>query len=116
MTDEVIEQQPSWFIDEGIPGIGERPSWLGEKFKSAADLAKSYGELEKKFRTEPENYDLSKSKYLDPEYGPIQDMLSLAREKKVPKEVIDKMQDSFDKYMDEFSTDYNEEVQKLGEN
>jgi hypothetical protein len=30
------------------PESGERPQWLPEKFKSAEDLAKAYGELEKK--------------------------------------------------------------------
>lgn len=30
------------------PSSGDRPSWLPEKFKSAEELAKAYGELEKK--------------------------------------------------------------------
>jgi hypothetical protein len=108
--------QPSWYIDEGVPGIGERPSWLGEKFKTVADLGKSYSELERKFSVAPEEYDISKSKFLDPDYGPLQDALALAKDKRVPKDVIDKMVDSFDKYMDEFSVDYNEEAKKLGDN
>ncbi len=119
MTDEIIvptEQQASWFIDEGVPGAGERPSWLNEKFKSAADLAKSYYELEKKVGTMPEEYDLSKSKFIDADYVPIQEMLQLAKDKRVPKDVIDKMIDSIDKYMDEFSIDHQEEAKKLGEN
>lgn len=120
MTDDVIppneNPEPSWFIDDGIPGIGERPHWLNEKFKSAADLAKSYHELEKKISVVPEEYDLSASKFLDPDYVPIQDMLKLAKDKRVPKDVIDKMVESIDKYMDEFSTDYTEETQKLGDN
>lgn len=108
--------QPGWYIDEGIPGVGERPAWLSEKFKTVADLGKSYSELERKFSTAPEEYDLSRSKFLDPDYGPIQDMLALAKDKRVPKDVIDKMVDSFDKYMDEFSVDYAEEAKKLGDN
>lgn len=122
MTDETQQETPatppapSWFIDEGIPGVGERPTWLNEKFKTAADLAKSYHELEKKFGTAPEEYDISKSKFIDGDYGPIQDLLALAKDKRVPKDVIDKMVDSFDKYMDEFSTDINEERKKLGDN
>lgn len=111
-----VTSPPSWFIDEGIPGIGDRPIWLSEKFKSAADLAKSYNELEKKVGTAPEDYDLSKSKFLDQDYVPIQELLQLAKEKRVPKEVIDKMQDSIDKYMNEFSIDYTEEAKKLGDN
>jgi hypothetical protein len=107
---------PSWFIDEGIPGTGERPTWLPEKFKSTADMAKSYSELEKKFGQAPESYDLSKSKSLDPDYVPFQEFLDLAKEKRVPKDVIDKMVDAIDKYHDEFSIDYSEEAKKLGEN
>src|ERR1700676_124916 len=100
MTDEIITPEtptpatPSWLIDEGLPGVGERPSWLNEKFKSVADLAKSYTELEKKVGTVPDEYDLSKSKFIDPAYAPIQDMLQLAKDKRVPKEVIDKMVES----------------------
>lgn len=122
MTEEVIVPSepevvtPSWFIDEGRPGDGERPSWLNEKFKSAADLAKSYSELEKKVGTAPEEYDISTSKFLDADYVPFQELLSLAKDKRVSKDVIDKMVDSIDKYMDEFSIDYEQEAKNLGEN
>jgi hypothetical protein len=118
MTEENNEEpnQPTWFIEEGRPGPGERPSWLNEKFKSAEDLSKSYSELEKKVGIAPEDYDFTKSKYLDPDYAPFQELKTLAKDKRVPQEVIDKMLESVDKYMDEFSTDYNEEVNKLGDN
>ena len=37
-----------------------RPEWLPEKFKTPEDLAKSYGELEKKMTTHvPKEYDFS---------------------------------------------------------
>ena len=43
----------------------QRPEWLPEKFKSAEDLAKSYGELEKKIATHvPKDYDYTFSKDL----------------------------------------------------
>lgn len=119
MTDEnKTENQtiPSWYIDEGIPGVGDRPTWLNDKFKTAADLAKSYAELERKFSTPPEEYNLSSSKYIDPDYAPFQDLMQYAKQQRVPKPVIDKMVDSFDKYLDEFGIDYEEEAKKLGEN
>lgn len=120
MTEEVAPvttpAAPVWFIDDGIPGVGERPTWLNEKFKTVSDLAKSYHELEKKIGMPPEEYDLSKSKFIDPAYVPFQEFAALAKEKKVPKEVVDKLVDTLDKYMDEFSTDYSEELTKLGEN
>ncbi len=43
-------------------------------------------------------------------------MLQVAKDKRVPQEFIDKVFESVDKYMDEFSTDVNEELGKLGEN
>lgn len=118
MTDEATNEntEPSWFIDEGIPGVGARPEWLNEKFKSTADLAKSYAELERKVGTVPEEYDISNSKFLDKEKESIQDFLKFAKEKRVPKEVVDKMVESLDKYTDEFKTDYDAEAKKLGPN
>lgn len=108
--------EPKWWIDEGMPGLGERPDWLGNKFKTAADLAKNYQELEKRLGAVPDEYDFKKSKYLDPEYAPFKELQELARSKRVPSDVMDKIQDSVDKYMDEFSIDTREEVKKLGDN
>lgn len=107
---------PSWFIDDGLPGIGDRPAWLPEKFKTVADMAKSNAELERKLGTAPDDYDFSKSKYIDPDYAPFQDLKQILKDKRVPQEVMDKVFDSFDKYMDEFKTDPDEEIKKLGDN
>lgn len=118
MTDEnnggTPPATPSWFIDEGIPGVGDRPEWLGEKFKSAADLAKSYNELEKRVGTAPDAYDFSKSKYIDPEFASFKELQDYAKNKRVPQDVMDKVIESVDKYLDEFSTDEQAEYQKLG--
>jgi len=116
MTTENETQPSPWFIDEGMPGVGERPGWLPEKFKTLADLSKSYTELEKRVGTVPDNYDFTKSKFLDADYVPFQDLQTLAKEKRVPQEFIDKMLESVDKYMNEFSIDSSEEIKKLGEN
>lgn len=108
--------KPSWWIDEGVPGIGEKPSWLGEKFKTVADLGKSYSELEKRVGSAPENYDFSKSQFLDPDYAPFQELQDFAKSRRVPQDVMDKVIDSVDKYLSEFSTNEEEEFSKLGEN
>jgi hypothetical protein len=107
---------PTWFIDDGLPGTGPRPSWLNEKFKTVADLSKSYHELEKKVGTAPDDYDFSKTRYLDPEYGPLLDLKSVLKEKRVSQDVVDKFIETVDKYMDEFKTDPKEELAKLGDN
>lgn len=107
---------PSWFIDEGVPGMGQRPGWLSDKFKTAADMAKSYSELEKKFSAQPEEYDLNKSKFIDPDYEPFQELAKYGRDKRVPADFMDKVLETYDKYLDEFTTDYAEEAKKLGDN
>lgn len=116
MTTSNENEQPTWFIDEDIPGIGARPSWLPEKYKTIADMAKSNSELEKKLGTAPEKYDMSKSKFLDPDYEPFQELQSFAKDKRVPQEVMDKFIESIDKYVDEFRTDPSEEIKSLGDN
>lgn len=109
-------EAPVWYIDEGLQGIGPRPAWLPEKYKTMADLAKSNLELEKKLSTAPEDYDFSQSKFIDADYAPFQEFQNFAKDKRVPKEVMDKLNDSLNKYVDEFSTDYSEEIKKLGDN
>ncbi len=109
------QTSPPWFIDEGVPGVGNRPDWLGDKFKTVADMAKSYRELEKNLGQAPEKYDFSKSKYLDPDYAPFQELQEFAKSKRVPQEVFDKMLESVDKYMGEFSIDETEELKSFGD-
>jgi hypothetical protein len=106
----------SWWIDEGMPGTGDRPDWLPEKFKSVADMSKSYNELERRVGSAPNEYDISKGEsWIEPDYGPIQDMLEYAKTKHVPQDVMDKMFESVGKYLDEFNVDPTEERAKLGE-
>jgi len=115
MLDEEKTENPTWFIDDGVPGVGDRPEWLNEKFKTAAELGKSYAELEKRFGTVPEDYAV-KSKFINPEYQPIHEFFELAKEKRVSKDVIDKMVDSIDRYIGEYTVDPAEEMKKLGDN
>ncbi len=110
------ETQTTWFIDDGIPGVGQRPAWLPDKFKTVADLAKSNAELERKLGTPPDEYDFSKSKHLTPNYEPFIELGKLSKEKRVPKEVMDKMVDSLDKYIGESKVNPEVEIKKLGDN
>lgn len=108
--------EPKWWIADGIPGPGDRPTWLPDKFKTAESMSKSYTELEKVHGHVPEEYDLTKSKYLDPAYGPLKDFADFAKQKRVPKEVVEKALETFDKYSSEFVDDGKAEIAKLGEN
>ena len=112
----MTNETPKYFIDDGIPGVGNRPDWLDSKFNTIADLAKSYKELEKKFTTAPEEYDISRSKFLDKEDESIKGLLKTARDNRVPKAVIDNMVDSLDKYMSQFDVNPEDEIKKLGDN
>jgi len=53
---------PSWFLAENMPGDGDRPEWFKDKYKSVADQAKAYADLEKRFggfTGAPESYELT---------------------------------------------------------
>lgn len=109
-------ENPSWFWDEHTPGVGERPQFLPEKYKSVADVAKAYKELESRLGTAPKEYDFSKGEaWIEPDYEPFQEMAEFAKSKHVPQEVMDKFLDTVGTYLDEFRTDINEEKAKLGE-
>jgi hypothetical protein len=110
------QDAPTWFIDEGMPGTGPRPAWLPDKFKNVSDLGKSFTELEKRLGHVPEEYDFKKSKHLNPEYAPFVELQQLAKEKRTPKDVMDKVIDSVDKFLDETRIDPNKELAKLGDN
>lgn len=116
MTNPEDNQQPIWFIDEGLPGVGDRPAWLPDKYKTVADMAKSNAELEKRLGTAPDKYDMSKSKFLDPDYEPFHELQNFAKDKRVSQEVMDKFIETVDKYVDEFRTDTTEEIKSLGDN
>jgi len=116
LSESKESSDPSWWLSEGVPGEGSRPKWLNEKFKTVQDMATSYGELEKKVVTEaaPDEYDFSKSKFLDGSSDSFDAFKEMAKNKRVSQEVIDQMIDSVDKYMDSFSTDFKAEAEKLG--
>ena len=106
----------SWHWDDNTPGAGDRPEWLPDKFKTVADAAKSYSELEKRVGSAPAEYNLEKGQgWIEPDYVPFQDMLSLAKSKHVPQDVMDSMLESVSKYLDEFKVDPTEEKTRLGD-
>lgn len=107
------EEGPTWQLDDETQIEGERPEWLPEKYKTAADLAKAYKALQDKLGQAPSEYEV-KSQNLDAEFEPLQDALKLAKSKAVPQEVISAMTEAIDKYLDEFKIDYQAEREKLG--
>lgn len=56
------EPEKPWFIDEGVPGQGARPSWMPEKFEKLSDIEKARASLESRmgsFTGAPEKYDVA---------------------------------------------------------
>lgn len=116
-TKETGQETPSWFWDENTPGHGERPQFLPDKYKSVADVAKAYKQLESRLGAAPKEYDLSKGQgWIEPDYAPFQEMTEFAKSKHVPQDVMDKFLETVGVYLDEFKTDINEEKAKLGDN
>lgn len=110
-------EQASWWWDDKTPGTGERPEWLPAKYKSAADAARAFKELEKKLGAAPSEYDWSKGKsWVDTDYLPFQELADFAKSKHVTQDVMDKMLETVGDYLDEFSVDYSEERAALGDN
>jgi len=112
-----VSEAPSWYWDDNTPGTGDRPQFLPEKYKSVADVAKAYKELESRLGTAPKEYDFSKGDgWIEPDYEPFIEMAEFAKSKHVPQEVMDKFLGTVGLYLEEFRTDMNEEKAKLGEN
>ncbi len=117
MSDDIDTEssEPKWMIDEDTPGAGDRPEWLPDKFKKASDLGKSYRELERKIINPPEDYDVSKSKFIDPEFEGFQNLKKTAKENRVSQEMMNSIIDTFDSYAGQFEIDQKAEIEKLGE-
>lgn len=122
-TEESEQEASSWFYDENKPGEGERPEWLKEKYKSIADQAKAYNEIEKKlgkFQGAPEEYDLSipeKPDFSFEEGDPVLDeFLSFAKESNASQEFVTKALEQYVKAQEFYAPDPQVEMEKLGVN
>jgi hypothetical protein len=108
--------EPNWWWDKSNPGVGDRPDWLPEKYKSAEDTAKAFKELEKRLGSAPDKYDWSKGEsWIDADYEPFQKMAAFAKSQHVPQSVMDSMLESVGTFLNEFNTDYAAEKQALGD-
>lgn len=122
-SQESETEASSWFYDENKPGEGERPEWLKEKYKSIADQAKAYNEIEKKlgkFQGAPEEYDLSipdKPDFSFEEGDPIlSDFLKFAKESNASQEFVTKALEHYVKAQEFYAPDPVVEMEKLGIN
>lgn len=110
--------EPEWYLMEGMAGQGARPEFLDGRYKSLADQAKAYKELEKKLGVAakvPEKYDLDKFKeHINGEDPKINALLSFAREKHLGQDVVDGVLGAFVEHLGSSKVDYAKEIEKLG--
>ena len=109
-------ESPKWWIDEGVPGTGDRPEWLPSKFKHVKDVVTSLSELEKRLGSAPvEDYDFGEyGDAFDKEHEAFKELTAFAKEKRVPQDVFTKMLESVAKYGKSFVPDEGSEKAKLG--
>lgn len=109
--------EPSWYLDDNTPGVGERPDWMPVKYKKASDVGKAYQELEKKlgaFTGAPERYDLSKLE-IDENDLIVKELSAVAQEMNMSQEGLEKFMGRFASAADTANGSYLEEqVARLG--
>lgn len=108
----------AWYIDEGIQGQGPRPDYLKPKYKTLADQARAYNEIEKKLggmTGAPEQYDLENVKeHIDLDNPYLKDFLDIAKESRLNQASVEKMMGTLVGYEKSFMPDQAKELEKLG--
>lgn len=110
----------SWAWGEGIAGNGDRPEYLSEKYKTVADQAKAYKELEKRLIAGegkvPDNYDFGNyQEILDTSNQHIQEFVNTAKEARLPQETFNKVLNSLVEYERSQLPNTDAEIAKLGD-
>ena len=118
---ENTEAQPEieWYFDNGIKGEGPRPVWLKEKYKSVADQASAYGELEKKlgeFKGAPKDgYKFEEADGLNLEDPMLAKFLPKFKEMNMSQEAVKTLINEWSDYQQSaVKIDVKEEIKKLG--
>ncbi len=110
--------EPKWYLDEGIPGIGDRPDYLEPKYKTMADQARSYKDLQKALGAtsgSPDEYDFGNFKdVIDIGNQHLQEYVNYAKQNRISQEAFNKTLDTFVNYQKSFQPNMSEEVAKLG--
>jgi hypothetical protein len=104
-----------WYLDEGRPGEGARPDYLKDKYKTVAEQARAYVELEKRFGEAPENYDLGQyTDHVDINNRHLQEFMTHAKQHRITQDGFQKMIGSFVDYDKSQRPDVAKELEKLG--
>lgn len=120
-VDHAHNHENEWLWGEGVPGAGNRPEFLSEKYKSVADQAKAYKELEKRLvngeAKVPDNYDFGEhAKVIKTESEHIQKFVETARNNRLSQEAFTQVLSSLVEYEKSLAPNIDAEIKKLGEN
>lgn len=126
--EQVVEgmqsQQEGWFYADGVAGNGERPEYLLPKFKSVADQAKSYTELEKRFggfKGAPENYEVTLPQELDGKIALnaddplLKNFIEVAKSSNMSQETFNQIVASYANNIAQIAVNREAEIAKLGD-
>lgn len=112
-----------WYYADGIKGEGARPEWLKDKYKSAADQAKAYTEIEKKlgaFKGAPEEYDLAIADHPELKFSAedplLKDFLASAKKNGVSQEYVSELLGVYAQALTFNMPDTEAEMKKIGVN
>lgn len=122
-TEATDEAKEEWYHADGVKGEGPRPEWLKEKYKSAAEQAKAYNDLEKRlggFKGAPDKYDLSIEGHPDVKFADndplIEEWVTEAKAANMSQELMTKSLSTCMKALSANQPDIEAEIQKLGPN
>lgn len=118
-----ITPNSDWYYDENIKGSGDRPEWLKDKYKTAADQAKAYIEVEKKlgaFKGAPDKYDLSLKDYPEVKFADndplLAEFLETSKKNGVSQEYVTEILNTYAQALTINVPNADEEFKKLGPN
>lgn len=122
-SESPVVTQNDWYYAENVKGEGEKPEWLKDKYKTAADQAKAYSELEKRlgaFTGAPDKYDLTLPDYPEVQFRDedpmLKDFLESAKKNGVSQEYVSEILGTYAKALTANIPDAEAEIQKLGAN
>jgi len=113
-----------WYYDKDIKGTGTPPEWLkGDKYKTIADQAKAYAEIEKKlgaFKGAPEKYDLTLTNYPEIKFSEedpvLQNFIEGAKKNGMSQEYASELLNIYAEALTMGIPDADAEMAKLGAN
>jgi len=117
------EEKHLWYLQEDVLGKGQKPEWFKEsKYKTIADQAKAYAEVEKKlggFTGSPEAYEipqLENGLELTAEDPGLQEFMQVAKEVNMSQDTFNRLTNLYAKNIQSTMPNLEAEYKKLGEN